>query len=438
MVLYYGNDDTFASCETLNTAQFKHKADGQAVTSSYLKKTIQKFSETITGYEKSSPSDEVDKKLSFSFVPNCEFIDQLWEAIRYLQGGERPTSTAGLSQLKNLENWCKEKSVSPARLFSRTSFQAATENLAAQNLRLKRALCDWSAGADAQSRMRLFELTELAREKAGLRSQENNLIKREDVLDALGCDVEDLFPAETRFINVGEVIYRALQAEVSDLLNTSNIPVLLHAVGGVGKTVFVQSIALEWAEKYEVVAFDCFGGGAYRSEDQGRHLPKIGLLQVVNELAARGLRDPMLPSDNDTIGIVNATRKRLEQASKTVVEQSQKLGVLVVLDADNAQIEAEYRNQGAFPKLLLTSLARRPTENVKLLLTARTYRMSEVTGQSVIAQYEPPPFDSSEIKVFVKNRRESVSIGKLRWEVEPPSNMVKALGWQNSPRTLGR
>ncbi|MFC3530532.1 hypothetical protein ACFOMH_20435, partial [Paracoccus mangrovi] len=32
---------------------------------------------------------------------------------------------------------------------------------------------------------------------------------------------------------------------------------------------------------------------------------------------------------------------------------------------------------GAFPKLLLTSLARRPTENVKLLLTARTYRMSE-------------------------------------------------------------
>jgi FtsP/CotA-like multicopper oxidase with cupredoxin domain len=91
---------------------------------------------------------------------------------------------------------------------------------------------------------------------------------------------------------VGEVISRAAQAEVSDLLNTSSIPVFLHADGGVGKTVFVQSIALEWAEKYEVVVFDCFGGGAYRSEDQGRHLPKVGLLQIVNELAARGLCDP--------------------------------------------------------------------------------------------------------------------------------------------------
>ena len=414
LVLYYGNGDTFASCETLNTAQFKYKADGQAVTSSYLKKTIQKFAETIIGYEKSSSSDEVDKKLSFSFVTNCEFADHLWEAIRHLQGGKKPTSKDGLGQLKYLEKWCNEKSVSPTRLFSRTSFQAATENLAAQNLSLKRALCDWSAGADAQSRMRLFELTELVREKAGLRGQKNNLIKREDVLDALGCDVEDLFPAETRFINVGEVISRTSQADVSDLLNTSGLPVFLHADGGIGKTVFVQSIAFEWAEKYEVVVFDCFGGGAYRSEDQGRHLPKVGLLQIVNELAARGLCDPMLPSDNDTIGIVKATRKRLEQASKTVIEQSQKLGVLVVLDAaDNAQIEAEYRNQDAFPKLLLASLARRPIENVKLLLTARTHRMSEVTGQSVIAQYELPPFDSSEIEVFVKDRRKSVSRAEL-------------------------
>lgn len=51
--------------------------------------------------------------------------------------------------------------------------------------------------------------------------------------------------------------------------------------------------------------------GAYRSEDQGRHLARVGLLQIVNELAARGMCDPMLPSDNDTLGIIKATRMPL-------------------------------------------------------------------------------------------------------------------------------
>lgn len=410
LVLYYGSGDTFETCEKLDTIQFKYRTNGQAATSSYLKKTIQKFADTITGYEKEASPEEVDKKLSFSFVTNCEFAGHLWEAIRHLQGGDEPDSKAGRRQLKNLAKWCDEKGVKPSRLFARTTFQAGTADLAAHNRRLRRTLCDWSAGADYQSRTRLFELTELVREKAGPRGQSDNLIKREDVLDALGCDLEDLFPAETRFIDVGEVVPRPAQAEVSGLLRRSDVPVFLHADGGVGKTVFVQSLASEWNGQYEVVIFDCFGGGAYRSEDQGRHLPQVGLLQIVNELAARGLCDPMLPTDNDTLGIIKATRKRLEQASHTISTQSPKQGLLVVLDAaDNAQIEAMHRNERAFPKLLLSSLEQRPIDGVKLLLTARTHRMPDVVGDANVAAYELLPFNHAEIEKFVKDRRSGVS-----------------------------
>lgn len=410
LILYYGNGDTFETCDTLNTVQFKYKSDGQAVTSSYLKKTIQKFAETINGYEKDASSENVDKKLSFSFITNCDFVEHLWEAIRHLQGGSKPSSSKGRRQLVNLRKWCEEKGADPVRLFERTTFQAATADLSTHNSKLRRTLSDWSAGADVQSRARLFELAELVRDKAGSKGQRNNLIKREDVLDALGCDVEDLFPADTRFIDVGEIVLRSVNVQVSDLLRKSNVPVFLCADGGVGKTVFVQTLASEWADKFEVIVFDCFGGGAYRSEDQGRHLPKVGLLQIVNELAARGLCDPMLPSDNDTLGIIKATRKRLDQASKTIAAQSKKLGVLVVIDAaDNAHIEASNRNEDAFPKLLLSSLGRRPIPGVKLLLTARTHRMSDVVGGEDVVSCELPPFNASEIEKFVGNRRQDVS-----------------------------
>ncbi|HFD86570.1 MAG TPA: hypothetical protein ENJ35_02715, partial [Gammaproteobacteria bacterium] len=222
LVLYYGSGDTFETCQKLDTIQFKYRTNGQAATSSYLKKTIQKFADTITGYEKEVSPEEVDKKLSFSFVTNCEFAGHLWEAIRHLQGEDEPVSKAGRRQLINLTKWCDEKGIKPSRLFARTTFQAGTADLAVHNRKLRRTLCDWSASADYQSRTRLFELTELVREKAGPRGQSDNLIKREDVLDALGCDLEDLFPAETRFIDVGNVVPRPAQAEVSDLLRRSD------------------------------------------------------------------------------------------------------------------------------------------------------------------------------------------------------------------------
>ena len=47
----------------------------------------------------------------------------------------------------------------------------------------------------------------------------------------------------------------------------------LHAAGGIGKTVFVQSLAAQLGVEDEVVLFDCFGGGAYRTMVDGRHKP---------------------------------------------------------------------------------------------------------------------------------------------------------------------
>ncbi|WP_165828113.1 NACHT domain-containing protein [Rhodovulum sp. BSW8] len=410
LILYYGEGDTFLTCEKLTTLQFKYKTTEAPATSSFLKKTIQKFAASLIGYENKFGKDEVEGKISFSFVTNGAFSDQLWEAIRCLAEGTKPKTTSAQDQYCHLKQWCRAKGVEAERLFPLVEFRASTKDLSAQNRKLHKTLSNWSAGVDSQARMRLHGLEELIREKAGISGQKNNLVKREDVLDALSCEPEDLFPANTEFVDVGAVVEREALAHAGDLIEQSTLPVFIYAEGGVGKTVFVQSLAAHLNQKFEPVLFDCFGGGAYRAEDQSRHLPKIGLLQIVNELASRGLCDPQLPSDGQRDALVRAARKRLEQAASTIKEQSAKLGILVIIDAaDNAQLEAENRKEDGFPRLLLASLSREPVEGVKLVLTARPHRMDSVIGKSQVERFELGAFTEAETRAFLEDRRDGLS-----------------------------
>ena len=72
------------------------------------------------------------------------------------------------------------------------------------------------------------------------------------------------------------------------LIPTLKMPLLIHSAGGRGKTVFMDSLATAIRDRYEVVFFDCFGGGAYRSPEDVRHLPNKGLVHIANTLAFRG------------------------------------------------------------------------------------------------------------------------------------------------------
>ncbi|AZQ54374.1 hypothetical protein [Burkholderia cenocepacia] len=411
LVLYYGSGDNFQSCERLETVQFKYKLREEAVTAAYLKKTVEKFSDTILGYEKEFPAADVDRKVSFVFVTNSVFTESLWGAIKSLIEGTTSSVPGSATQARNLRKWCADRGLSDAsRLFSRIVFRAGEKCLAGQDNMLRRTLTDWSAGADSEARLRLHGLQDLVLKKAGPSGQSKNLIHREDVLDALDCEPEDLFPADTRFIDVGAVVERAELSTVRDLIKASEWPVLVHAEGGVGKTVFVQSLAERMVSEFEVVVFDCFGGGSYRSDNHSRHLPRIGLVQIVNELASRTLCDPVLPGGDDNRKIIKAARKRLAQAAAAIRTQSKKLDLLIIIDAaDNAQLEADYRHEAAFPKLLLAAIDEDPIDGVKLLLTARTHRKDKVVGHTTVNEIELGPFTDSEAREFLKDRKPSAS-----------------------------
>ncbi len=411
LVLYYGHGDNFQTCERLETVQFKYKLREEAVTAAYLKKTIEKFADTILGYDKAASATDVDKKVSFSFVTNSVFAENLWDAIKSLIEGTTPSGSGAATQARNLKKWCANRGLTDSsRLFSKIAFRAGEQGLAGQDNALRRTLTDWSAGADSEARLRLHGLQDLVLKKAGPSGQGKNLIRREDVLDALDCEPEDLFPADTRFIDVGTVVERVELSTVCDLVKVTEQPVFIHAEGGVGKTVFVQSLASRMANEFEVVVFDCFGGGSYRSDNHARHLPRIGLVQIVNELASRTLCDPMLPGGDDSRRIVKAAWRRLAQAAKAIRSQSKKLGLLIIVDAvDNAQLEADYRHEEAFPKILLSTIDEDSIDGVKLLLTARTHRKDKVIGRSAVKEVELGPFSDPEAREFLKDRKPGAS-----------------------------
>src|SRR5207253_1717802 len=143
------------------------------------------------------------------------------------------------------------------------------------------------------------------RDKAGLAGEGRNIIARVDVLAALEVsEPADLFPCPASFPEVGAVVEREQLVSVAALIPGLQRPLVIHADGGGGKTVFLQSLARILGTKHHTVVFDCFGGGAYRAPDDARHLPKRGLIHIANKLAGEGLCDPLLPESEHTEELV--------------------------------------------------------------------------------------------------------------------------------------
>ena len=108
---------------------------------------------------------------------------------------------------------------------------------------LSRTLVDWSATSDPIARARLGAMRDIVREKAGYAGTNRNVIRRVDVLAALDVsDVDELLPCPASLPKVGKVVEREQLAEAIALIPKLDKPLLIHAAGGVGKTVFLDSL----------------------------------------------------------------------------------------------------------------------------------------------------------------------------------------------------
>ncbi|MBD8524435.1 NACHT domain-containing protein [Pseudomarimonas arenosa] len=407
-VMYFGGRPNLQHAKRAVVVQVKYSkaAEHKPFRAADAKKTIGKFARTYRACKTSLGTDKARAKLRFELVTNRPIEPALLEAIEGL-AAQGPLKSDAKTQAKQVADACKLTGKDLAEFAARLDMIGLTGDLRENKQQLALTLVDWSDARDHMARRRLADIREMARDKAGLIKQHRNVIVRTDVLAALGLsDDKDLLPATASFPPIGKVVDRVQLDDTVHRIPRLTRPLVVHAEGGFGKTVFMNSLAARLGHEHETILFDCFGMGQYRASDDSRHLPSRGLVHIANELACRGLCDPMLPSTSNSEDILRAFRVRLEQAVATLRRGSADRQLVLLLDAiDNASEIARDRNQDSFPRLLLQSLEHGAAiAGLQVVVSARTHRRIAATGEISAEELELAPFVERETRAFLRTR----------------------------------
>ena len=413
LTLYYGRWAAFDRAKAVVVAQFKYsnRLKTTPFRASDAKETICKFASAYRTHKRKYGAKKVRDKLQFELITNRPVFAALNKAIKGAASGGPLTGDAK-KQASQLETASKLTGKELMEFAGKLRITGLAGSVRRNKRELSRVLADWSIAPDAMARARLGNMRELLSEKVGTAGDGKNVITRTDVLAALELQgPEDLFPCPASFPEIGLVVERAQLAEAAALVPKLSKPLLVHAAGGVGKTVFMQSLSKTLRLTHETVLFDCFGGGAYRAPEDGRHLAKRGLIHIVNNLAAEGLCDPLLPDHNSIEDLIKAFRKRLAQAVNTLRRWSRDAQLLLFIDAiDNAAEHARDTGERAFPTLLLESFHHGgPVNGVQLIVSCRTHRRDISRGSVPCEELELQAFTEGEAEKYLRDRYAKVT-----------------------------
>ena len=416
LTLYYGEHPSFADSRRTEIVQFKYSVSHENVDfrMSHAKKTVKKFARAYADFENKHGAKEVREKLRFRLVTNRPVFPALTEAIRGLAERTRLTGEAK----KQADRFKRASLLDDERLAEfagKCDVAGLAGNLGDIKKDLSNILADWSATRDAVALARLGEMRQMVRDKAGTEGEGRNVITRMDVLAALEiASEEDLLPCSSKLPEVGEIVEREQLSDAVALVPGLAKPLLVHAAGGMGKTVFMRSLAEKLKDGHEAVFFDCFAGGAYRSPEDSRHLPERGLIHIANTLACRGLCDPVLPGSHDVPSLLKTFRRRLEQSVETLARVSPERKLLLFFDAiDNAEVGAQARGEDCFPTRLLESFKHDPPpDGVKIVASSRSHR---IPGDSALYEkFKLSAFSREETKEYLRTRPPDASDVEIR------------------------
>src|SRR5574341_1101248 len=227
------------------------------------------------------------------------------------------------------------------------------------------------------------------------------IITDKEVLSWFGLSGrEGLFPCPPDVRIPERVVIRSASDEAVSLLLKSERLILVHGVGGCGKTTLMRQIADRLPKGSVTVFFDCFGGGRYEYSDDKRHLPENAFLHLANELAVALGLPLFIPRSSKYPATVKSFLAKLHRAGDALKQLSPNAILLIIIDAaDNSVTAAEAADSPSERPFVFdlfgANLAALP-DNVRIITSCRTARRTTLKLPQYIPEVICPPFTLAE------------------------------------------
>ncbi len=192
---------------------------------------------------------------------------------------------------------------------------------------------------------------------------------------------EALFPAPPLFEKLENIIHREQNTSIIENILKATSPIILHAEGGVGKSILAQQIPLLLPEDSLGIVYDCFGNGLYRNRNSMRHRYRDAIPQIVNEIACSELCEPLIVKNNDLDDqIIRKFLINIEDAIGNLRKLNKEAVLVIVIDAgDNAEMAStEFGDTCFVHEILKVPLP----EGCKLVVLCRTERIELLKPRS--------------------------------------------------------
>ncbi|MEG4202802.1 hypothetical protein QUA20_02570 [Microcoleus sp. Pol7_A1] len=377
--------------------QLKHTTQrvDQPFTLSGLKDTIEGFAKRFLALLSTDDNKYEFGTVRFSVITNREIADSFKEEISLIKNG----SKAGKQFQETLEKYTELQDVRLQEFCNSLDLIDGEGDYIAQRGELHTEISAFLAGAVDNAQ--IDSLIALIQDKA-LPDNKGEII-REDILKCFKVTSErDLFPAPMEFEKSRNFIKREQhKILLSSVLETST-PVIIHAGGGVGKSVFSRQLAESLPTGSLGIVYDCFGSGKYRNRSESRHRHRDALVQIANEIALHDLLcEILIPLSTDLDdAILRAFLSRLKTAS-TAIRKVDKDAVLAILidAADNAEMAAKEFSESCFAHQLLREEV---PEGCRIIILCRTERIDLLKPLSTVRQIELKPFSQSETVIHLR------------------------------------
>ena len=367
-----------------------------------LGKTLLAFAKRYAEHIARDRVSNTSETISFSLVTNRQLGTRLVAAFDSIRRGD----FVSIAQRQRLEKATKLSDDSLRSFFASLSVVDGEGDYIVQHEELHGELAEFLAGFVDSSEV--DNIVSLVSERAlphTVKQRRKGEILREDVLQRLGVTSDrDLFPAPREFEAIQHLIRREQHENLMSHILQATTPVIIHAAGGVGKSVVACQIAESLPKGSLGLVYDCFGSGKYRNPSEPRHRPCDALIQIANELAAAGYCRTLIahhgtPAD----ALFRSFLERLTQAVQTLREIEPNALLVILIDAaDNAEMAAQENigDQCFASGLLRVNLP----EGCRLVALCRTERREMLKAKSTVQQLALNPFSEAETAAHLRSK----------------------------------